>query len=99
MSPLRSSTRRRYRARAMLVIALVAVGGLSCAPGRPRDVVLITVDTLRADRIGAYGCADCSTPEIDRLAADGVRFASALTPLPRTTPAVASLLTGLEPHH
>lgn len=83
----------------MLVIALVVVGGLSCAPGRPRDVVLITVDTLRADRIGAYGCEDCSTPTIDRLAADGVRFASALTPLPRTTPAVASLLTGLEPHH
>jgi len=58
---------------------------------------VITVDTLRADRLGAYGYEKARTPNIDALAARGVLFSNATTPLPRTTPAVASLLTGLWP--
>lgn len=65
----------------------------------PRDLILITVDTLRADRIGAYGHPAASTPVLDGLAARGVRFDRAFTPMPRTTPGLASLMTGLWPQH
>lgn len=83
-------------------LALIAIAALaaSCAGSkRPPDIVFITVDTLRADRVGAYGCGVAKTPNIDRLAASGLRFDNALTPFPRTTPAVASMLTGLEPRN
>lgn len=66
---------------------------------RPPDLVVVTVDTLRADRLGVYGHAEAQTPNLDRLARRGVRFERATTPLPRTTPALATLLTGLWPHH
>jgi arylsulfatase len=66
---------------------------------KPPDLVLITVDTLRADRIGAYGYSAARTPTVDRLAEGGVLFWQATTPFPRTTPALASLHTGLWPHH
>lgn len=67
---------------------------LSAMPERP-DVILITVDTLRADRLGAYGYAAASTPNIDAMGRSGVVYANTTVPLPRTTPALASLLTGL----
>ena len=63
-------------------------------PTRP-DVVLISIDTLRADHLGAYGRAPTLTPEMDRLAREGVVFTRALASSPWTTPSVASLLTGL----
>jgi arylsulfatase A-like enzyme len=73
---------------------------LSCAanPSGP-DVLLLTIDTLRADRLGYAGHTAASTPSLDALAASGQAFLQATTPLPRTTPALASLLTGLRPHH
>ncbi len=81
--------------------------GSSCAPGiRPRvapgsaagsNVLLITIDTLRADRVGAYGNSSGLTPALDRLAETGLRFEAAYTPVPMTLPAHASILTGLEP--
>lgn len=61
------------------------------------NVLLITIDTLRADRVGAYGNPSGLTPTLDRLAASGLRFESAFTPVPMTLPAHASILTGLEP--
>jgi arylsulfatase A-like enzyme/Flp pilus assembly protein TadD len=61
------------------------------------NVLLITIDTLRADRVGAYGNISGLTPAIDRLAGSGLRFAAAFTPVPMTLPAHASILTGLEP--
>lgn len=57
-------------------------------------VVLVSVDTLRADRIGCYGRADAATPTFDRLAAEGARFSAAQTTAPLTLPAHSSLLTG-----
>ncbi len=63
------------------------------------DIVLITVDTLRADHLGCYGYEAAQTPNVDGLAKKGRIFLRAMTPLPRTTPALASLLSGLEPHH
>ncbi len=62
--------------------------------GRP-DVVLVSIDTLRADRLAAYGRVPTLTPEMDRLAGEGVVFTRALAASPWTTPSVASMLTGL----
>lgn len=61
------------------------------------NVLLITIDTLRADRLGAYGYAGSETPNIDRLAAEGVRFERVTTTVPATLPAHASIMTGLQP--
>ena len=63
----------------------------------PRPVLLVTIDTLRADRLGCYGDAGARTPVIDRLARQGVVFERAYTPAPITLPAHASILTGLLP--
>lgn len=61
------------------------------------DIVLITLDTTRADRLGCYGHAAARTPALDRLAAAGVRCTDARAVSPVTLPAHASLLTGLYP--
>lgn len=58
------------------------------------NVVLVTLDTTRADRIGCYGYAGASTPSIDTLAEAGVRFADAVSVVPMTLPAHASIMTG-----
>ena len=63
------------------------------------NVLLISVDTLRADRLGSYGHAGAQTPVLDRLAAGGARFAQVTTVAPLTLPAHASLLTGTFPTH
>jgi arylsulfatase A-like enzyme len=60
-------------------------------------VLLVTVDTLRADHVGSYGATDAHTPTLDTLAASGVRFDDAVSPVPLTLPAHASLMTALEP--
>jgi arylsulfatase A-like enzyme/Flp pilus assembly protein TadD len=60
-------------------------------------VLLITVDTLRADRLGCYGARRVSTPAMDALAAAGVRFADALAQVPITLPSHAVILTGTYP--
>lgn len=65
-------------------------------PARP-DVILITVDTLRADHVGCYGYALAKTPALDALNADGIRFTQAFTPSPITNTSHASILTGLLP--
>jgi len=61
------------------------------------NILLITVDTLRADHLGCYGDARAFTPHMDRLAADGVLFEGAETAAPITLPAHASILTGTYP--
>ncbi len=61
------------------------------------NVLLITLDTTRADRIGAYGWSRARTPNIDALAAGGVRFAQAYCPAPLTLPSHCSILTGTYP--
>ncbi|MFZ5481500.1 MAG: sulfatase-like hydrolase/transferase [Myxococcota bacterium] len=69
------------------------------APGARPDVVLVTLDTTRADRIGAYGYEGARTAAMDALAAKGIRFDQAISPLPLTIPAHATMFTGLLPHH
>ena len=61
------------------------------------NVVLVTIDTLRADHIGCFGYQLVQTPHLDSLAARGTRFAQAVTPVPLTLPSHASILTGTYP--
>ena len=86
-----------------IVIAILAAAALIVAaavvllrPGPP-PIVLVTIDTLRADRLGAYGRSPSITPALDALAARGVVFEKAWTTAPLTVPAHATLLTGLLP--
>jgi arylsulfatase A-like enzyme len=65
--------------------------------GVQRNVLLITIDTLRADHLGSYGYARGQTPTMDRLAAEGVVFEEAHAQSPFTCPSHASILTGLDP--
>jgi arylsulfatase A-like enzyme/cytochrome c-type biogenesis protein CcmH/NrfG len=71
-------------------------GAPSAGASRP-NVLLVTIDTLRADRVGCYGHAGADTPVMDGLAARGVRFATAVAHVPLTGPSHASLLTGRSP--
>jgi arylsulfatase A-like enzyme/predicted negative regulator of RcsB-dependent stress response len=63
------------------------------------NVIMVTLDTTRADRLGCYGYEDLQTPAIDSLAARGVRFDHAVTSVPVTLPAHATIFTGLYPYH
>jgi arylsulfatase A-like enzyme len=68
--------------------------------GAPRaglpNVVFVTIDTLRADHVGVYG-GSVQTPVLDRLAAQGVRFARSISQVPHTTPSHVSMFTSLYP--
>jgi choline-sulfatase len=61
------------------------------------NVLLVTIDTLRADHVGCYGYTTASTPTIDALAGRGIRFETALVHAPLTGPSHASILTGQTP--
>ena len=96
-----------------LLLVLVGVGsfGACRAPDRPpgaldrlmpgaargSNLLLVTLDTTRADRLGSYGYARAVTPALDALAARGIRFADAVTVAGLTLPAHSSLHTGLYP--
>ncbi len=68
---------------------------------KPLNVVLVTIDTLRADHLGCYGYSNISTPAIDALAATGTLFEHAVAQTPLTPPSHASIFTGQNPnvHH
>jgi choline-sulfatase len=92
---------RRRRAPALLPVALLAACG-----GGPRSrpvaaanapVVIVSIDTLRADHLPAYGYQAVATPSIDALAAESILFEKAYTHCPLTLPSHTSLLTGLLP--
>jgi choline-sulfatase len=66
-------------------------------PTVPRNLLLISLDTLRADHVGCYGYAAAQTPRLDALARSGLRFETATTVVPLTLPAHSSLMTGTFP--
>ena len=80
----------------LLPLAIAASFWLRPHPPRP-SLLLVTIDTLRADRVGAYGYAAAETPVLDALARRGVRFASAQSTTPLTGPSHATILTGTYP--
>jgi arylsulfatase A-like enzyme len=77
--------------------ALIAILAVACSrePPRPRHVVLITVDTLRADHLGLYGYPRPTSPFMDSLAAESTLFVHAGATAPSTSPSMAKLLTGV----
>lgn len=79
-----------------LVLLTFPAWGLAAPDSKP-NVILITLDTVRADRLGCYGSAQVQTPNIDALARVGARFTRAYTPVPITLPAHAVLFTGAFP--
>jgi arylsulfatase A-like enzyme len=64
---------------------------------RPRRILLLSIDTLRAGALSCYGDAGAQTPHLDRLAADAVRFTHAYSSASWTLPSMASVMTGLSP--
>lgn len=94
--------------------ALLGIGALAClscgrpaqksasvAPLRPLNVVVVTIDTLRADRLHCYGYDRIETPTLDALAQQGALFEHAIAQVPLTPPSHASIFTGTYPtvHH
>jgi arylsulfatase A-like enzyme len=107
----RALTRPLYAALGVLLLAtawtgvarFVPVAKYPPPPSRPAapagapDVVLIVVDTLRADHLSCYGYTAIHTPHIDRLAGDGIRYASTFSQASWTRPSIATILSGLYP--
>ncbi len=85
--------------RFLLLVAglLVSVPAVNGASRRAPNVVVITIDTLRADHLGCYGYKQIHTPNIDALAADGARFERAYTAVPVTLPSHTAIFTGTYP--
>ena len=88
---------RRLRTCALLWCCTLTLAACGRAPARP-NVLIVVVDTLRADHLSCAGYERETTPNLDRLAAEGLRFTHAQSPRSKTTPAVASIFTGLYPH-
>ena len=82
---------------ALAAVAAAAIFFRAPRPRQPGPIILISIDTLRADRLPAYGYQKIRTPAIDALVADGVLFERAYAHAPQTLPSHASMLTGLLP--
>jgi arylsulfatase A-like enzyme len=94
--------RLRFAPRALLAGLLAITTLSSCADERPRlsadtPVILVVVDTLRADRLSCYGCELTTSPNIDALANQSTLFSANATQANSTFPALTSILTGLYP--
>jgi len=87
----------------LAVLAGCPDGGGAAAPAdvagllAGKNLLFVSIDTLRADRLGAYGAAGAGTPRLDALARDGVRFANVYAPVPLTLPSHATMFTGRHP--
>jgi arylsulfatase A-like enzyme len=101
---LRKDT-RRWRQLLVYALPLLGLGMMlmartpstgESAPATP-NLVIITIDTLRADYLGSYGNTTINTPAIDGLAGQGVLFENVIAPMPLTNPSHTSIMTGLYP--
>ena len=106
-APVPASSGRWIRRSALIAAGLAALGGGWIAfggsvpsllrPAGPRNLLLVSLDTVRADHLGSYRYAAAETPRIDALASSGLRFEQATTVVPLTLPAHSSLMTGTFP--
>ncbi|MDX1389051.1 MAG: sulfatase-like hydrolase/transferase, partial [Acidobacteriota bacterium] len=87
----------KHRAWVILAAALAAAGCSEPVPVSELSVIVVTLDTTRADRIGAYGGTVVPTPNLDRVADEGVVFENAVSQVPLTLPAHGSIMTGRYP--
>lgn len=87
--------------RGLMVLFLIAATGIialffwACRTNQRFNLILVSIDTLRPDHLGCYGYGRATSPTIDRLASEGVRFAHAFSSTTWTLPAHLALLTGL----
>ena len=82
----------------MVLGAVPVQGAVNRPPHKPQpNVILITIDTVRADRLGCYGAKNIQTTTLDALGRDGVVFERAISQVPLTWPSHAAILTGLYP--
>lgn len=99
MRPSRQTTLALSAGVALLAAVVVAWWALAHR-GRPQsrgaNVLLVSVDTLRADRLGVYGYGPAETPRLDALAGEGIVFEQVVSPMPLTLPAHTSLMTALD---
>lgn len=93
MNPARRATLKALFGCAAATVLLSAAPA-AAAPARRPDIVLFIADDLSREDVGAYGSPDARTPNIDRLAAEGTRFANAFAASPTCTPSRSSLFTG-----
>ena len=91
-----------------ILLSLAIVGALALwflyksddAPQKIRNVLLISIDTCRADHLSCYGYKSQITPNIDAVAAEGILFENVIAPIPQTLPSHSSMLTGtIPPYH
>ena len=78
----------------MVALALVVTAVIGALPRKRPSVVLVTIDTLRPDRLGCYGHRKNATPALDRLAREGMLFENAYCDVPWTTASMSSVMTG-----
>jgi len=114
LSKTRRQPLRIFTSLVMLVLALLWRSGTGADPGtfgcrdtrgvrteelagKP-NIILLVIDTLRADRVGCYGNGDGLTPSIDAVREDGVLFENVIVPCPRTAQSMSTIMTGLYPH-
>jgi arylsulfatase A-like enzyme len=83
----------------LALLLLSTLGACKPRPDRlpPSNILLITIDTLRADHLSGYGYSRATSPVIDRLGAEGVRFGQAVVQWPKTTPSFTSMFTATYP--
>ena len=92
-------TRSALRVAVVAVVFAISAASAPCAaePSAPPSFVLVTLDTTRADRLGAYGRGDAHTPSLDELARRGAMFERAYAATPVTLPSHATIFTGEHP--
>ncbi len=98
---MNSSTKNVFAALLMSLMSLAALDAAESAkekPGRP-NILFLMADQFRGDCLGSDGNRAIITPNLDRLAAEGARFASAYSSTPSCTPARSGILSGLSPWH
>ncbi|MCP5105622.1 MAG: sulfatase, partial [bacterium] len=102
--PLKIAGKRFLQAAAIVLVVLLMVINIGVFVHRqfqiPKgpNIILISIDTLRADHLGCYGYRRNTSPNIDAFAKESILFENAVVPRPKTTPSVVSYLTGLYPH-
>jgi len=101
------SIAKTVRCVSLLVLAVVAARAQTASgtPARKHsalsrpNILLVTIDTVRADHVGCYGAVNVKTPTIDSLARDGILYERALSQVPLTWPSHVNILTGTYPFH